>query len=182
MSFKDKIAKLTKERLDEIVNDSNINNLEKIKIITDEGLFGSDSIDWSIAYPFAALIPELKKLVTLYYKEKGMKFNSLMEEDLIFNREYYERHQTIIYYDILENILENIDLEFTEEESQLEVWEYYDIPRVANLEIPVYSHTPYGYDVKFKDTTTLTKPFKLIVDTLYEYMLKKKETGFKFDW
>jgi hypothetical protein len=177
-SLGEQIESTRKDYLNKVISDNEINNLEKIQIITDNLLFGNDSINGCLSHPLNIFIPEIQQLVKKHCQENNISYVCTINDDLLIDIENSGRGATVLYYDILSRIIEN--LEYDNEEldidwDNVQTYQLYDNSIIANLEIPIYQNRGDG-DIK------LSKPLKLVIDTIYEYMIKNKQIGFKIDW
>ncbi len=167
MSVKEKLALLKEERINEILNDNNLSKIEKLEIIETEKLWGYASFIQHEFVQWEKEAIELEKIEAERILEEGSsdsneicakQFYQSRMTDSIFDPStfLYERCEQVSYADHLSRILE-----FHENEGD-------------NPLITVISTRHPCIELK--------KPFKEIVDAVFEFACNNKIIGFTNDW
>jgi hypothetical protein len=146
------------EEAEKILKDPSIDPYNKFEMIDD--IYPVDSF---IAYPFKALAEK-----TL--KGKVPDENLPHVRPFYFYLDYAERHQNITFSSFIEGFMDEVGMEFDPEMER----EFEDFTE-EELNSPILELFKF-------DGETYKFSFNELVDTLTEYVIRTKTSGFEYDW
>jgi hypothetical protein len=171
--IKDRLELLKAERVDEILNDDSLSKIDKLKTIEKEKLWGYATYIQHEFSDWEKEVIELERIEAERLLELGdlsgtdicyRVFYQSKMTDSIFDpsRMIYEKHESVSYAEALEMCY---DEHFDENEDEAET----DNPLIT----VITTRHPF---------TVLKKPYKDIVDCVFNYACENKIIGFKNDW
>lgn len=159
-SLKEQIEALKEQRIQEIINDTNLTKLEKLKLLADENLFEIKSYIQD-----DEIFKDWQEELTAKVKAETKRDRALVDSFLSPSENDFDRNSTLYLYDI-EYLLADL-IEDHDEDYDGDVLDYPN-------PIPVITAR--------SSELTIDKTPAEVLDKIYEWAIANKICGYKIDW